>query len=117
MADIFSFLVRLLSKEKLKIKSCGFSRPLYSVFCNSELSQFCPILKNLVSKFKLRSCLTNDTQFSHLTVLRTKIYDFKLVHFLETPGILCFTLVEPFLISIGTKWEWFQPSHNLHAIG
>ena len=30
-----SFLVRLLSKEKLKIKSSGFSRPLHSVFCDS----------------------------------------------------------------------------------
>ena len=30
-----SVLVTLLSKEKLKIKSSGFSRPLHSVFCNS----------------------------------------------------------------------------------
>ena len=29
------FLVTLLSKEKLKIKSSGFSRPLHSIFCNS----------------------------------------------------------------------------------
>ena len=34
------FLVTLLSKEKLKIKRSGFSRPLHSVFCNSQLSQF-----------------------------------------------------------------------------
>ena len=46
------------------------------------------ILKNYVSKFKLRSCLTNDTKFSDLSVLRTKIYDFKLVYFFGTSSIL-----------------------------
>ena len=29
------FLVTLLSKEKLKIKSSGFSRPRHSICCNS----------------------------------------------------------------------------------
>ena len=42
---------------------------------------FCPILKTYVSKFRLRSCLTNATQFSDLSVLTTKVYDFKLVSF------------------------------------
>ena len=32
------------------------------------------------------SCLTNDRKFSDLSVLRTKIYDFKLVYFFGTPG-------------------------------
>ena len=38
-----------------------------------------------LSKFKLRFCLTNGTKFSDLSVLRTKIYDFKLVYFLGHP--------------------------------
>ena len=42
---------------------------------------FCPILKNYVSKFKLRSCLTNGTQFGVMSVLKTKIYGFKHVYF------------------------------------
>ena len=29
----------------------------------------------------MRSCLTNDTKFSDLLVLRTKMYEFKLVYF------------------------------------
>ena len=43
---------------------------------------FCPILKNWVSKFKLRSSLTSDTKFSDLSVFRITIYDFKLVYFI-----------------------------------
>ena len=49
-------------------------------------------------KFKLRSCLTNDTKFSDLSALRTKIYDFKLMYFLGHPkevgcyGALSFVL-------------------------
>ena len=32
-------------------------------------------------------CLANDIQFSDLSVLRTKTYDFKLVYFFGTSGI------------------------------
>ena len=41
----------------------------------------------LAINLKLKSCPTNDTQFSDLSILRTKIYDFKLVYFSGTPGI------------------------------
>ena len=76
-----SFLVRLLSKEKLNIKALVSVDHFIPSSATYSSVNFCPILKNWVSKFKLTSCLTIDTQFSDLSVLKTNIFVYKLVYF------------------------------------
>ena len=81
---------------------------------------FCPILKDKVSKFKLRSCLINDTKVSDLSVLRTKICDFKFVYFLWGHPVFLYSTssyshklskrIQPVLIFRDILQVWYRMS-------
>ena len=68
---------------------------------------FCPIFKTRSQN--LSFCLTNDTKVSDLLVLRTKIYDFKLMYFFGTPGSGSCNQSQ----SIRINYEFNQHLHNL----
>ena len=75
---VFSYIV---TKGEIKDKMLWFQLTIsFRLLQLIAQSIFVRFWKTKVSKFKLRSCLTNGTQFSELSVLTTKIYDFK--HFL-----------------------------------